>query len=76
MRSWKRPIVGLVIGASLLAGCATGSSSSCPPVVEYTKEQLQAAALGVEALPDGSILIDMLADYSVLRAQARLCRGR
>ena len=73
MRSWKRPIVGLVIGASLLAGCATGSSSSCPPVKEYGKEELAAAAAAVEALPEGSPLIGLLADYSVLRAQVRAC---
>lgn len=63
-----------MIAASLLAGCATKSSDACPPVKEYGKEELAAAATAVEALPEGSPLIGLLADYSVLRAQVRACR--
>ena len=62
---------------SLLSGCATGSSESrvgaCPPVVEYSQaEQVQAAA-EVKALPEATVLVRMLADYAVMREQARLC---
>jgi len=45
----------------------------CPPVVGYSQaEQVQAAG-EIEALPDDAVLIDWLADYSVLRKQVRSC---
>lgn len=74
MHSWKLPIAGLVGVMLLLGGCATGSSDACPPIVEYGKEQLEEAAKAVEALPEGSPLVEMLADYAVLRAQVRACK--
>ena len=63
-----------------LTGCATGSSEPrianvCPPVVEYTREFQARAADEVEVLPDGSAIAEMLADYSVMRDQARGCRS-
>jgi len=61
-----------------LTGCATGSSEPriatvCPPVVEYTREFQARAAGEVEVLPNGSAIAEMLADYSVMRDQARTC---
>ena len=56
-----------------------GSESAagvCPPVVEYNAAEQERAADEVEALPDGSALIGWLADYSVLRQQARSCYFR
>jgi len=62
----------------LLTGCATGSSDRqlaafCPPVVEYSREEQREVAEEVKALPDGSAIVEWLADYAVLRAQVREC---
>jgi hypothetical protein len=60
-----------------LTGCATGGSESrapCPPVVDYTAAAQARAADEVEALPEGAVIVRMLADYAVLRDQARACR--
>ena len=61
-----------------LSACAMGGSEGgvgfCPPVVDYSRaEQVQGAA-EVEALPEGAVVIRMLADYAVMREQARACR--
>jgi hypothetical protein len=73
----KRPGVALVIAMSWLSACATGSSESapgvCPPVVKYNRAEQVKAANEIETLPDQAILADWLADYSVLREQARTC---
>jgi len=45
----------------------------CPAVVEYSQtEQIQVAD-EIETLSGDAVLIDWLADYSVLREQARTC---
>jgi hypothetical protein len=65
----------LVIAASLLAGCATARSDGapCPPVVEYSREFLARVADELDSLPAGSAIEQMLADYQVMRDQARMC---
>jgi len=67
----------LAIVTSLLSACATVSSEpavgTCPPVVEYSQAEQTQAADEIDALPGGAVLIDWLADYSVLREQARSC---
>ncbi len=74
---FRRQLVGLAIGVSLLSACATVSSERvvgvCPPVVEYDQAEQAQAAIEIEALPGDAVLIDWLADYSVLRDQARSC---
>lgn len=61
-----------------LGACAMGGSdhptSVCPPVVEYSQADLARAADEVDGLPEGAVLIGMLADYAVQREQARACR--
>ena len=69
----------LAVGMIFLTGCATGSSErwadfACPAVVEYSRDEQRRVADGVAALPDGSVIVDWLADYAVLRAQVRACR--
>ena len=69
----------LAIATSLLTGCATGVSEPriatvCPPVVEYTRELQARAAEELGMLADGSAIAEMLADYSVMRDQARACQ--
>jgi len=74
----RRPVAALAIATSLLSGCATGISEPpaatvCPPVVEYSREFQAGAADEIDLLPDGSAIAAMLADYSVIRDQARTC---
>jgi hypothetical protein len=59
----------------LLAACATAPSDGapCPPVVAYSREFLARAADELERLPSGSAIEQMLADYQVMREQARAC---
>ena len=73
----KPRLAALAIVTSLLSACATVSSERvvgvCPPVVKYDAE-LQARAAGqVQALPDGSAIVEMLTDYAVMRDQERVC---
>ena len=46
----------------------------CPPVVEYSREFQARAAEELGLLPEGSAIVEMLADYSVMRDQVRACR--
>ena len=61
-----------------LSACAMVASetplSACPPVVEYSRSQQARAADEVARLPEGTLIIGWLADYAVLRDQARACR--
>ena len=75
---WKRRLAVLVIAASLLTGCATagfesGGVAMCPPVVEYSREFQSSVAAELATLPDGSAIVEMMADYAVMRDQARAC---
>lgn len=75
---WKRRLVVLVIATSLLSGCATAGFeanglSACPPVVEYSREFQTRAAEELALLPDGSVVVEMMGDYAVIREQARAC---
>ena len=78
MTNWMPRLAVLAIATSLLAGCATGrfEGGGCPPVVPYSREFLVQAASEVEKLPAGSAVEQMLADYQVMRDQARACLGR
>ena len=66
--------MGLVIAASLLAGCATAPSETvaiCPPVAAYDGATLRQAARELEALPEGSALAGLVQDCALLRARLR-----
>ena len=72
----RRVALGLV--AIWLSGCATVSSDgsgpgACPPVVEYSREFQARAAEELALLPEESAIAEMLADYAVMREQARGC---
>jgi hypothetical protein len=43
-------------------------------VVEYDDGLQEKAAEEVQALPEGSAVVEMLSDYAVMREQARDCR--
>ncbi|WP_210268946.1 hypothetical protein [Brucella intermedia] len=68
----------LAIATISLTACATVASDPdvatvCPPVVEYSREFQARAADELDLLPEGSATAEMLADYSVMRDQARAC---
>ena len=75
MTSLRLRAAVLAIAASLLAGCVTARTdgSPCPPVVAYSRESLARAADELNSLPAGSAIEQMLADYQVMRDQARAC---
>jgi hypothetical protein len=77
---WRRRLAVLVIATSWLTGCATagfeaGGDAACPPVVEYSREFQARAAEELARLPDGSAVVEMMADYAVIRDQARACKS-
>jgi hypothetical protein len=47
----------------------------CPPVVEDSRDVQARAAEELDLLPEGSVIVEMLSDYAVMREQARGCRG-
>ena len=74
---WRLPRAVLVLATIWLSGCATVSSDvgghgACPPVVEYSREFQAQAADELANLPEGSAVADMMADYAVMRDQARV----
>jgi len=74
---WRLRLIVLVIGASLLNACATVSSErvvgTCPPLEKYDAGFQARAAEEMLQLPEGSLLVEMLADYAAMREQARAC---
>lgn len=66
-----------MIATISLTACATASSDpggvACPPVVAYDQARRERAAAELEALPEDAVLVGMMADYAVIRAQAQAC---
>ena len=79
-RCWTRPRVALAVATIFLTGCAGVTSdvppSTCPPVVTYSQAEQARVAEEVAALPEGALIVGWLADYTVLRDQARACARR
>lgn len=78
IQRWMLRLGALAIVGSLLGGCATGGSEPrlrpvCPPVVEYSEEVQARVADELGLLPGGSMIVEMLSDYAVMREQARSC---
>jgi hypothetical protein len=44
-------------------------------VVEYDDGVQERAAEEVQALPEGSAIVEMLSDYALMREQAGACNG-
>lgn len=65
-----------MIAMTSLSACGTAGSDhgTCPPVVEYPAAVRERAAVEIEALPKDSVIVGIMADYHVLRQQARACR--
>jgi hypothetical protein len=74
MTSSKLRAVVLAVAASLLAECTPERSDGapCPPVVRYSPDFLARAAGELDSLPAGSASEQILADYQVMRDQARV----
>ena len=74
------PRIALGIAMLSLAACATDGSevpvAACPPVPAYDAALLERTAAEVEALPEGAVVLVLLADCAVLRNQARACRTK
>lgn len=70
----SRPLqlLSALIVILLLAGCAA-ETSDLPVLQEkqYSQDILNQAADELDALPDGSALLQLITDYAVLRAQVR-----
>ena len=45
-------------------------------MVEYSQAEQALVAEEVAALPEGALIVEWLADYAVLREQARACAGK
>lgn len=71
MNKLRLPL-SLVTAILLLSGCET-VRSNCPQPKEYTVEQLDRAATELEAMPVGSMVVEMIEDYGLLRDQVRVC---
>jgi len=50
------------------------TAGGCPASKAYSQGQLNQAADELEALPQGSVLGVMVADYAVLRAKVGACQ--
>ena len=48
-------------------------NSACPPVVKYSRAEQAKVAEEITALPEGALIVGWMADYAVLRDQARRC---
>lgn len=79
-RCWTPPRAALAAATIFLTACATAGSDAppgaCPPVVEYSQTEQARVAEEVSALPEGALIVGWLADYAVLRDQARACARR
>ena len=79
-RCWTRLPAALGIATLLLSGCAgvgsDGAPGACPPGVDYSRAEQARVAEEVAALPEGALIVGVLADYAVLREQVRACAGR
>lgn len=79
-RCWTPPPAALAVATIFLTGCAGVNSdtmpSACPPVVAYSPAEQARVAEEVAALPEGTLIPGWLADYAVLRDQARVCARR
>ena len=74
MPSLPPRLAALTLVPSLLIGCATSGSDSCPPVPEYGQAFRAEAVAELSLLPPDSAIERMLADYAVIRMQSRVCR--
>lgn len=70
-------VLPLVLSAALLLqGCARAhfnQAATCPPVVEYSQADMDAAAFWLEGTENDHIIKIMIDDYLTLRDMVRAC---
>lgn len=71
---WKPQLAALAVVTSLFGACATVGSepkatAGCPPVVEYGQEFHARVADKLALLPEGSVVVETLSNYSVMRSR-------
>ena len=69
-----RATLCLLTALLLLTACATVTSESCPRLVAYSKAQMTRAADELDLLPEGSVIVEMIGDYAVVRSEIRVCK--
>lgn len=69
-------LFGLILIASCVTSCTTGNSRAgpCPPIRDYTEAQQKQMAAELDLLPEDSVIIEAMKDYSELRDRIRKCR--
>lgn len=76
--------VVLILGLSV-SGCARSVNtpeniglvlSKCPSLKSYSREKMQRAASSIKNLPEDSVLVEILGDYSRLREACRVAERR
>lgn len=72
MNSYALRPIALLIATISLAACAT--TSSCPPVPEYSQPFRQKLGDEISELEPGSALLRSMEDYYVLRKQLKACQ--
>lgn len=60
-----------LIALASLGACARVVSDVCPTLPRYPAELQARAADELDALPKGSVIATMIADYGVMRAELR-----
>ena len=77
-RCLTQPRAALATAMIFFTGCAgagfEGPHGACPAVVDYSRAEQARVAEEVAALQEGAVIGEWLADYAVLRDQARACR--
>jgi len=66
----------LALALNLLTACETASSNPacvCPPIKEYSREHQEKLATEVKTIPEGSLIIEALRDYAMLRSVLMAC---
>jgi hypothetical protein len=67
-------LVLLTMSVGACAPAISSTSAACPSLPIYSKELQEAAADEIDALPDGSVLGNiMMPDYGRMRAGVREC---
>lgn len=74
----------LIVGFAV-SGCSSSLNTSeniglvlskCPSLKSYSKEKMQRAANSIRNLPDDSVLVEILGDYSRLREACRVAERK
>lgn len=74
----------LILGLGV-SGCASSVNnpeniglvlSKCPSLKSYSREKMQRAAASIRNLPEDSVLVEILGDYSRLREACRVAERK